>query len=280
MKLFRTIRKTAAVLSTLILLGTGVIFTTQASEAGDSEDLAKQLSNPIADLVSVPIQFNWENGVGPNDDLRFIMNIQPVVPFTLNENWNMIGRMILPFVSQPELFPGSGTAFGTGDIITSLFFSPSKSTGLTWGVGPVFSLPTTTDPLLGSGKWSIGPTAVALKQSGPWTYGGLVNHLWSVADTGDLERSDVNQSFIQPFLAYNTPNGVTYTIQSETSANWEADSGEKWTVPVNVIVNKLTQFGPFPMSIGGGFGYYVESPTGGPDWKLRFQATLILPRKK
>jgi len=264
----------------VLLLAVG---SAQAEQAGtpDKEDLAKQLSNPIADLVSVPMQFNWENGVGPDDDLRFVLNLQPVVPFTLNENWNLVGRMILPFVSQPQLAPGGGTAFGTGDIVASLFFSPSKSSGgLTWGVGPVFSLPTTTDPLLGSGKWSAGPTAVVLKQSGPWTYGGLVNHLVSIADTGEPDRADVNQSFIQPFVAYNTSNGVTYTVQSESSANWEASGSDTWTAPINVNVSKLTSFGPFPFSIGGGGGYYVASPSGGPEWKLRFQATLILPRKK
>lgn len=249
--------------------------------APSGEDLAKQLSNPVADLVSVPFQFNWEEGVGPQDDLRFVLNVQPVVPFRLNDDWNLIGRWILPFVSQPQLAPGGDSASGTGDIVASAFFSPAASEGgLTWGVGPVLSLPTTTDPLLGTGKWSIGPTAVVLKQSGPWTYGGLVNHLWSIADTGDADRADVNQSFLQPFLSYTTKNAVTYTLQSESVANWEADGGEEWTVPINAIVSKVTSFGPFPLSVGAGVGYYAESPTGGPDWKLRFQATIILPRKK
>lgn len=252
-----------------------------ASASSEAEDLAKKLSNPVADLVSVPLQFNWDTGVGPQDDLRFILNVQPVVPFTLNENWNLIGRLILPFVSQPQLAPGSGTAFGTGDILASGFFSPSKSKGgLTWGVGPALSLPTTTDPLLGSGKWSVGPTAVALKQQGQWTYGGLINHLWSIADTGDPNRPDVNQSFFQPFAAFTTKKAVTYSINSEAAANWEAPSGEVWTIPINLFVSKLTRFGPFPMSLGTGMGYYVESPTGGPEWKLRFVATLILPRKR
>lgn len=248
----------------------------QPDQDSHAEQLAKKLSNPIADLVSVPFQFNWENGVGVDDDLRFVLNAQPVVPFSVSENWNMIGRFILPFISQPPLTSGSDTAFGTGDIVASAFFSPKESK-LVWGVGPVFGIPTTSDPALGSGKWSIGPTFVVLKQNGPWTYGGLVNHLWSFADTGDTERSDVNQSFIQPFLAYTTDKAVTFTVQSESTANWEADSDQRWTVPINVIVSKVTRFGPFPLSIAAGGGYYVESPEIGPDWKLRLAFTLILP---
>jgi len=248
----------------------------ESGQGSKAEQLAKQLSNPIADLVSIPAQLNWENGVGVDDDLRFVLNLQPVVPFSVSENWNMIGRFILPFISQPPLTAGSETAFGTGDIVASAFFSPKES-GVTWGVGPVFGIPTTTNPALGSGKWSIGPTAVVLKQSGPWTYGGLVNHLWSFADTGDSERSDVNQTFIQPFLAYTTPKAVTFTLQSESTANWEAESGQRWTVPVNVLVSKVTKLGPFPFSIAAGAGYYVESPNIGPDWKLRLAFTLILP---
>ncbi len=271
-----------ALLSMLILVASGAAYAQQAGGAtasGDAEELAKKLSNPVAALVSIPLQFTWDNGVGPQDDLRFVLNVQPVVPFTLNENWNLIGRWILPFVSQPQLAPGSGTAFGTGDIVGSAFFSPSKPRGgLIWGVGPVLSLPTTTDPLLGSGKWSAGPTAVALKQQGPWTFGGLVNHLWSFADTGDPVRPDVNRSFFQPFLSYRTKKAVTYSINSESAANWEAASGEKWTIPINLGVSKVTQFGPFPMSLGVGAGYFVETPTGGPDWTMRFSVTLILPR--
>jgi hypothetical protein len=246
--------------------------------ASDAESVAKQLANPVADLVSVPLQFNWDQGVGPNDELRTIINLQPVVPFSLTEHWNLIGRMILPFVNQPSLAPGVAATSGSGDMLLSGFFSPARPRGAIWGIGPVVSLPMTNDPRLGSGKWSAGPTAVVLKQTGQWTYGALLNHLWSFSDASDIERSAVNQTFLQPFLAYTTNTGVTYTVQSEASGNWEAASGEKWTVPINVTTSKVTRLGPFPFSLALGGGYYVERPSGGPEWRLRFTTTLILPR--
>lgn len=249
-----------------------------AQSATDAENLAQQLSNPVADLVSVPLQFNFADGVGPDEATRTILNIQPVVPFELNDDWNLIGRWIMPMVSQPSLGGGVGPSSGMSDIVFSTFFSPRNSGGLIWGVGPVLSLPVSSDPALGSGKWAAGPTFVALKQSGPWTYGALVNYLWSFADATNTPRSDVSSGFLQPFLAYATPDGVTYSVNSETSYNAKASGGNKWTVPINFSISKVTRFGPFPFSVGGGLGWYAEAPRGGPDWQLRATFTLILPR--
>jgi len=253
-----------------------------SQEEPSASDLAKKLSNPIADMVSIPLQLNWEEGVGSNNDLRFIMNFQPVVPFHISEKWNMIGRMILPYITQPELTPGGPTASGTGDIVASAFFSPAQvKEGLTWGVGPVVNLPTTTNPLLGSGQWGIGPTFVILKQHGPLTYGVLANQLWGIDETGTEQRTDLNQMFLQPFFAHTNEHGLTWTIQSETTANWEGGHGERWNIPVNVLVTKVTRLGPLPFSLGGGAGYFVQSPDStGANWKLRAIFTVILPSKK
>jgi hypothetical protein len=243
------------------------------------KEMAKQLVNPVANLVSVPLQFNWDEGVGPNEDLRYVMNFQPVVPFSLNKQWNMIGRFILPYIGQPSFGAGLPRTSGTGDIVLSAFFSPADLRGgAVWGIGPVFGLPTTSDPHLGSGKWSIGPTAVMLKQSGHVTVGALVNHLWSIGSVSNTERADVNQTLLQPFFAYTTTNAVTFNVNLEATANWEAADDQRWTVPVHVTVSKLTRFGPFPFSIGGGVGVYATAPDGGPEWKLRMTTTLILPK--
>lgn len=273
-------RTAVLVLATLVALGTSAIAAQTAPASNDeATQLAKQLSNPIADLVSIPSQFNFYEGVGVDDDLRFVLNLQPVVPFSITKDWNLIGRFILPFISQPPLATGASTTFGTGDIVASAFFSPKQSK-IVWGVGPVFGFPTTSDPNLGSGKWSIGPTAVVLKQHGPWTYGGLINQLWSYASTGDVQRPSVNQMYIQPFAAYGMKNAVTFTLSSESTANWLAPSGDTWTIPIIGQVSKVTHLGPFPFSVGCGAGYFLASPDSGPQWMLRMNFVLILPNRK
>jgi hypothetical protein len=238
-------------------------------------DLAKQLSNPLASLVSVPFQFNWATPVGPNDDTRLILNIQPVMPFDVSENWNMITRMIVPIIGQPPLVEGGEGASGIGDVLTSFFFSPKSTEPFIWGVGPVISIPSTSEATLGSGKWSAGPTAVVLKQSGGFTYGVLFNQVWSMG--GATGRSDVSQLFLQPFLAYTTPSALTLTINSESIANWKAGT-DKWTVPINFLAAKVATFGPFPASYQLGVGVYVAKPETAPDWQLRATITLLLPK--
>lgn len=243
------------------MLGSALAWPAAAQEA---EDLAKKLNNPISDLVSVPLQFNWEFGIGPDDDTWHVQNLQPVVPFRITDRTNLIGRLIMPSINSP----GSTTA---GDMVFSMFFSPRASTRVIWGAGPVMLLPRTGE------KWGIGPTVVILKQEGPWTYGALLNHIWSFA--GDESASDVNQTFVQPFLAHTNKKALTLTIQSESTGNWEAASGDEWSVPLNVIVSKLARFGMFPASYGAGAGVYLASPSGGPEWKLRSFVTLLLPAK-
>jgi hypothetical protein len=247
----------------------------QAASSDQQAELAKKLANPVSDLVSVPFQFNWEQNIGPDDETRFILNVQPVMPFSINSNWNLIARVIMPFVSQPRLFDGGTPASGISDVLASFFFSP-KTGPLIWGVGPALSLPSTSIPTLGTGKWSAGPTVVALKQTGPWTFGALWNQVWSFA--GNSERNDVNQMFLQPFLSYQATRTVTLTVQSETTANWKVDE-DRWTVPINVLVAKLSTFGVFPASYQFGVGGLPVHPQIGPSWKIRGAIVILLPRR-
>src|SRR5262245_54750696 len=236
-----------------------------AARADEAHDLAKQLNNPIGDLVSVPFQFNWEFGEGPDKDTWHVQNLQPVVPFHITDNTNMIARLIMPTINTP-----SGTV--SGDMTFSLFFSPSRATSPIWGVGPAMVLPRTGE------KWGLGPTGVFLWQKGGATYGLLFNQIWSVA--GDDDAPDLNQTFIQPFFAVTNQKAVTLTIQSESLANWEAPSGDEWTIPLNVLISKLAKFGPFPASYAAGAGVYLDSPPDGPEWKIRTAITLLLPAKR
>ena len=247
-----------------------------AANGEDAANLAKQLSNPVASLVSVPFQANWDSGVGPNDDTRFLHNFQPVLPFSMNKDWNLIARVIVPYLGQPALVPGGEPTSGFSDILLSAFLSPAAPKGMIWGLGPVLSLPSSNDPFLGSGRWAAGPTGLVLVQSGHWTYGALANHVWSFA--GDAGRGDVSQTYVQPFVAFGTASGITYTASSESSLNWQADNGQKLTIPLIANVSKVLRLGKRPMSIGIGAGRYFETPDGGPEWKIRASLTLIFPK--
>jgi hypothetical protein len=242
----------------------------------DADAIAKQLSNPVAELISVPLQFNYDEGYGADDGgERYSLNIQPVAPFGISEDWNVISRTILPVIDQHDVIAGSSQS-GLGDTTQSFFFSPKAPTagGWIWGAGPAFLLPTATEDELGTGQWAIGPTVVALRQTADgWTYGALWNYLVSVA--GDDDRADVESTFIQPFLAKAFPGGRTLTLNLESSYDFE---GEQWTVPANVVYSKVTTIGGHLVSFAGGARYYLDTPPGGPEWGLRFVVTLLFPK--
>ncbi len=239
-------------------------------------ELAKQLQNPIASLISLPIQNNFDFGAGPDGDgFQYKVNVQPVIPFALSEDWNLITRTILPIVYQENIV-GTSSQDGLADTLESLFLSPTKPTkgGWVWGAGPAFLLPTATDDLLGAEKWGAGPTAVVLKQQKGWTYGALANHIWSFA--GESGRADVNATFLQPFLSYTTKTFTSFTVNTESTYDWE---GEQWTVPVNVMVQQLVKIGKQPVAFQLGYRYYADKPDNGPDWGLRFAVTFLFPKR-
>jgi hypothetical protein len=245
------------------------------SRADDAQELAKKLSNPVSSLISVPFQYNYDHRIGRDDEgHKHQVNFQPVIPISLNSDWTLISRTIVPIIDQDDIAPLAGSQFGLGDVTQSFFFSPKQPTnGITWGLGPVLLLPTGTDELLSTEKWGAGPTAVVLTQQSGWTVGVLANHIWSYA--GDDARAEVDSTFLQPFISYTTPDAWTFGLNTESTYDWTA---REWSVPINLTATKLTKIGDQPVSLGGGIRYWADSPDTGPEgWGARAIVTFLFP---
>jgi len=247
-----------------------------ASQSDSDAEVAKAALNPIAAMISLPLQYNYDRNIGPQEaGHRHLLNVQPVIPFSLGQDWNLISRTIVPLIDQDDVVPGTGGQSGIGDITQSLFFSPKKASadGWIWGVGPVIYLPTASDDLLGADKWGLGPTAVFLKQEHGWTYGALVNHLWSVGGSGS---SDINSTFLQPFLQYTTNTLTTFGVNTESTYDWES---RKWSVPIQFLVSQFFRIGDQRLSLQAGARYWAEGPDSGPHgWGARVQLTFLFPK--
>jgi hypothetical protein len=243
-----------------------------SAAAQSAEELAKQTQNPIANLISVPLQSNWDFGLGTRSATGTLLNFQPVMPFALNEGTNIILRVILPLTSQPA--PDGTRINGLSDVVATAFFSPSKTGRIIWGVGPAFLLPVATNQSLGSEKFGLGPSVVALAQPGKFTIGMLFNHIWSVA--GPEDRTDVNTTYLQPFLNYNLGGGLAVGVSSEITTNWKAD--QKVTAPLLFSVSKVALLAKRPTSFLVAAGPMVASPDGGASWRFRFAVTFLYPR--
>ena len=267
-------QRTSLLFSTTVIIATTML--AQDARADETTELAQAAQNPVANMISLPLQNNTSFGIGPDDDTQNVLNIQPVVPIGLGEDWNLITRTIAPVIYQPEIVDGTGSEFGLGDINATQFFSPAKSGKLIWGVGPVFSFPTATADVLGTDKWSAGPSAIALTIQGPWVIGGLVSNLWSFA--GDDDRADVNQFLFQYFINYNMADGWYLSSAPIITANWEADSGNQWTVPFGGGFGKIFKIGNQPMNAQVQAFYNVEAPDNGADWSLRLQLQFLFPK--
>jgi hypothetical protein len=267
------IRGFAWVTALIVALGTPLAGSARAE---DDHELAKKLQNPIANLISVPLQSNWDWGAGRHgtDAMRYTLNVQPVIPISLTKDWNLITRTIVPFIHAESPIAGGDAAGGIGDILQSFFFSPvAPIGGFILGGGPVFLYPSASDDAIGGEKWGAGPTAVALRQEHGFTYGILANHVWSFA--GNDKREDVSSTFMQPFLSYTTRTATTFQLNTESTYDWEKS---QWTVPINVGVAQLLKLGPQPIQLQLGYRYYAERPLGGPNWGIRFTVTFLFPK--
>jgi hypothetical protein len=259
----------------------GAASTSGSADSGgglSKEELAKLAQNPVANVMSFPFQNNFNFGVGPSRATQYVLNFQPVIPITLNEDWNLITRWILPTINQPSPAPGIRSAFGLGDFNPSFFFSPAKPGAIIWGLGPTATFPTATDPLLGNGNYLVGPSAVALTIQGHWVVGALVNNQWSVAGWGSKSQ---NNFLMQPFVNYNLPNGWYLTSSPILTADWNADHDNMWTVPVGGGVGKIVKLGgKLPLNLQLAAYYNVVTPKDfGANWQLRFQFQFLLPKQ-
>lgn len=239
-------------------------------------DLSKKLSNPVASLISVPFQYNYNEGFGADGDgKQSYVNIQPVIPISISDKWNIISRTIVPVVWQDGIVPNKDEQFGLGNTVQSLFFSPKEPTaaGLIWGVGPAIQFPTATDGIAPN-QWGLGVTAVGLRQSNGWTVGALANQIWTV--TNNSRYGEASNAFIQPFLSYSTPKATSFTLNTESSYNWNT---EEWSVPVNFLVGQVVKIGKQPVQLAVGARYWADAPEGGPEgWGGRVQVTLMFPK--
>jgi len=273
-------RNCLLLISTILLAWSHTALAQSDETESEAAELARKAQNPIASMVSLPFQLNVNFDTGPLEKDQEILNIQPVYPFTLNDNWNLITRTIVPVISQPAFTPGQGRTNGIGDINFSAFFSPKKptSSGWIWGAGPILVMDTASDDRLGQGAWSIGPSAVALKMNGPWVTGALINNVWSISE--DSGRSDVNQMLIQPFINYNFPNkpGRYLSFSPIITANWEAESGQKWTIPLGLGIGQVMKLGKQPVNLQLASYYNVARPDNASRWQIRAQFVLMFPK--
>jgi hypothetical protein len=258
----------------------GALLSASASAYAEMspEELAKIAQNPVGDLISVPFQNNTNFNFGPEEKTQNILNIQPVIPVSINADWNVITRTILPVISQPELAPNVSSQQGIGDTTFTAFLSPAQPGHWIWGVGPVLQLPTHNSSELGNGNWGAGPSFVVLhlEKGSPWVYGVLANNVWALSK--DREGGKFNNGLVQPFINYNFKGGLYLTSAPIITVDWKASSDDQWTVPVGGGVGKIFHFGKLPVNSQIGAYYNVEKPQFGADWQIRAQVQLMFPK--
>ncbi len=243
-----------------------------------AEELAKLAQNPVGNLISVPFQNNTNLNFGPQKGTQNVLNIQPVIPVSVNDEWNVITRTIVPVISMPSLYPGDDRSNGIGDTLFTAFLSPAKPGSFIWGAGPVLQLPTNSDSQFGNKNWGLGPSVVALHldKGDPWVYGVLMNNIWSLSD--NHQGGSYNNGLIQPFINYNFPEGFYLTSAPILTVNWKAESSQRWTVPLGGGVGKIFHLGRLPVNTQLSAYYNVVTPDNGANWQIRAQVQFMFPK--
>ena len=253
-----------------------ILVTSQSYVYAQSDaELAKAAQNPIANMISLPLQNNINTGIGSDDETQNILNVQPVWPVTLDDDWIVITRTIIPIISQPDVLTNKGRVNGLGDTTFSAYLSPANTGSLIWGVGPIFLLPTATDDTLGADKWGTGISVVLLSMPGNWVLGSLISNVWSVGGTG---TQDVNLFTWQYFINYNLPDSWYLTTAPIITANWEADSGNRWTIPIGGGMGKIFRIGKQPVNAQVSAYKNIETPEFGAEWQIRLQLQFLFPK--
>lgn len=245
--------------------------------AGNDEELAKEEKNPFADLIQVQVENDFGFGGNPGKGLQYAMTVQPVIPIKINDSWNLITRSSFDVTSMADSEAGMGKITGASDLLTEFYLLPDKQTPLIWGFGPVLGIPTASDTSLGTGKWTLGPGFAIIKQTERWQYGVLVNHVWSFA--GDENRENVSSTFIQPELYYMWGDGWTLGVEVESTYDSMAVPGDRWTVPVQLSISKVTEFLRPPISLSLGIIPNAVAPAGSPSVAINFTIAALFPRK-
>ncbi len=255
----------------------GTALAAPAAAEMSAEELAKLAQNPVGNLISVPFQYNANLNYGPNKDTQSILNIQPVIPISVNNDWNIITRTILPVLWQPSL-TGDSTTSGLSDLQFTAFLSPANPGEWIWGVGPIVQAPTHTNSKLGNDNWGLGPSFVVLHldKGSPWVYGVLVNNVWSLGSSSDAPS--YNNGLIQPFLNYNLPDGAYLTSAPILTVNWNAEGSQQWTVPIGGGVGKIFHFGKLPVNMQVSAYYNVVRPDDTANWQIRAQVQFMFPK--
>jgi len=261
-----------------VVASAAVLASTAVRAELSAEELAKISQNPVGNLISVPFQNNANLNFGPEKGTQDVLNIQPVVPIAISDDWNIITRTILPVIWQPALGPDESSVSGIGDLQFNAFLSPAKPGEWIWGVGAILQAPTQSNAKLGYDNWGLGPTFVVLHlaHDDPWVYGVLVNNVWST--TSNKQGGSYSNGLIQPFVNYNFEGGLYLTSSPILTVNWKASGSDQWTVPLGGGVGKIFRLGKLPVNTQISAYYNVAKPDFGPNWQIRAQVQLMFPK--